>query len=214
MATVEAQLAFGVEVLQPTSPPVAIPYVGEDSGIATVGLSVDEINLTKQLDSESFMRLYPPLMFWELDLVATPRHALYRETRDPVYKTPIPIPIYVKIDPPISYLKKYGLEDEQDAIAMFSLGWLDKYLNGYAPKTGDRIGYYDQAYTTAYIQSGGRPDKQVTQEAIARTPNFSWEILTGKFGDFWGNSQIPLHLISTLKNLRAPGRPDTNVTSR
>ena len=108
MALVEAITAFGVEVLQPTSPPVAIPYVGDDSGIATVGLSVEEINLTKQLDAESFIRSYPPLMFWELDLEQTVIHPLYRETRTPVYKTPIPIPIYIKINPPQSLLKKYN----------------------------------------------------------------------------------------------------------
>lgn len=214
MALVEAIAAFGVEVLQPTSPPVAIPYVGDDSGIATVGLSVEEVNLAKQLDCESFLRLYKLLLFYELDLVQTPIHSLYRETRAPVFKTPIPIPIFIRVDPPTSFLKKYGIEDEQDAIGMFSLGWLDKYLSGYAPKTGDRIGYYDQEYSTAYVRSGGRPDQVVTQESIARVPNFSWEILTGKFGDFWGNTQIPLHLVCTLKNLRAPGRPNTNVTNR
>ena len=214
MALVEAITAFGVEVLQPTSPPVAIPYVGDDSGIATVGLSVEEINLTKQLDAESFIRSYPPLMFWELDLEQTVIHPLYRETRTPVYKTPIPIPIYIKINPPQSLLKKYNLEDEHDAIALFSIGWLDKYFNGYAPKTGDRIGYFDQEYTTAYLRTGGKPDQPVTKEGTPRTPNFSWEILTGKFDDYWGNSQIPLHVISTLKNIRAPGLPDTNVSSR
>lgn len=214
MAIVEATAAFGVEVLQPASPPIAIPYEGDDSGVATVGLYLEEVNLAKQLDAEAYIRQYKPLWFFELDLDLTPVDPLYRETRRPTFKSPVPIPIFIKIDPPISFLKKYGLEDEQDAIAMFSIGWLDKYHNAYAPKTGDRIGYYDEAYTTAYLRTGGKPPQDVTKESAPRVPNFSWEILTGKFGDFFGNTQIPLHIISTLKNLRAPGRPDTNVSIR
>lgn len=214
MPLVESTSVFGVEALQPASPPVAVPYIGDDTGVATVGLYTPEVELAKQLDAESFIRLYKPLLLYVLDLANTQVHSLYQETRNPVYLTPILVPTYVQVEPPKRVLKKFGLETEHEAIALLSLAWLEKYAPTVKVKTGDRFGYYNDSYTTSHLQPGGLPPKDVTQEAVPRVPNFSFEVLTTKHADYWGNTQIPLHLLLTLKNLRAPGKPDTNITNR
>lgn len=214
MPVVESISGFGVEALQPASPPLVVSFRGEDDGTALVATQVQEVNLVKDLDRESFIRLYPPLAYFELDKGATVVDTLYRETRAPVYKTPIPIPIFVKLDPPKRFLKRFGVESEQEAVALVSAGWLERHAVALQMKTGDRIGYYDQPYVGGVPMSGGRPDAVVTHEKEARQPNFSFEVLAAKWCDYFGNTQIPLHKILTLKNLRAPGKPDTNVNPR
>lgn len=214
MAVVESVSVFGVEALQPASPPLDIPYRGDDTGIAQVGLDPNEIELTMQLDAESFVRLYPPLEYCELDLANSVVDTLYRETREPVYKTPVLIPIYVTLKPLKAMLKRFGIEDEHDALCMISLGWLHKNHPEIRVKTGDRIGYYDKAYVETSLQPHGLPDQVLGRETVAHDPNMQFELLTVCYGDFWGNSQRPLHLVGTLKNLRAPGKPDTNVNPR
>lgn len=214
MPAVESTSGFGVEALQPASPPLVVSFRGEDDGTALVAVQVGEADLVKDLDRESFIRLYPPLAYFELDKAATVVDTLYRETRAPSYRPPIPVPIYITLEPPKRFLKKYGLEAEQEAVGLVSAGWLERHAPNLQVKTGDRIGYYDQPYVGDVPMSGGRPDRVVTHETVARVPNFSFEVLTAKWCDYFGNTQIPLHKILTLKNLRAPGTPDTNVNPR
>ena len=214
MPVVESISGFGVEALQPASPPLVVSYRGTDDGTAQVAVQVVEVDLVKDLDRESFIRLYPPLAYFELDKSATVIDTLYRETRAPVYNSPVSIPIFVKLDPPKRLLKRFGVEAEQEAIGLVSAGWLERHAPALQRKTGDRIGYYDQLYVGDVPMSGGRPDAVVTHERTARQPNYSFEVLTAKWCDYFGNTQIPLHKILTLKNLRAPGKPDANVNPR
>lgn len=214
MPVVESISGFGVEVLQPASPPLVVSFRGEDADTAQVAVQVYEVDLVKDLDRESFIRQYPPLAFFELDDATTPVDTLYRETRAPVFKQPIPIPIFIKPDPPKRLLKRFGLEVEQAAIGLVSVGWLERHAPALQMKTGDRIGYYDQQFTGSFPQPGGRPDKVVVHEGTPRTPNYSFEVLEDMFTDYFANTQIPLHLLLILKNLRAPGKADTNVTTR
>jgi len=214
MPTVESNSGFSVEALQPASPPLVVSFRGEDDGTALVAVQVEEVDLVKDLDRESFIRQYPPLAFFELDRNQTVVHTLYRETRNPVYKSPIAIPIFVQLNPPKRLLKRFGIETVHDAIALVSAGWLERHAVTLQISTGDRIGYYDQAYTGSVPMPGGAPDTVVTHEPVDRVPNFSFEVLTAKWTDYFGNTQIPLHKLLTLKNLRAPGKPDTNVNPR
>jgi hypothetical protein len=214
MGIVLATSALGVELLQPSAPPILISYSGTDDQTARVGQAVVEVDLEKDLDRESFIRQYPPLAYFELDKTATQIHPLYRETRQPVFKDPIPIPAFIQLQPPKRMLKRFGVEAEQEAIGLLSAGWLERHAPSLQVKTGDRIGYYDQPYTGSFTSPGGRPDTVVAHETSARTPNFSFEVLTAKWCDYFTNTQIPLHKILTLKNLRAPGKPDTNVNPR
>lgn len=214
MPSVESAARIVYEVLQPEKPTVDIPYRGDDTGIGQVGLYSPEIDLAMQLDSESFIRLYPSVDFRELDMDQSVVDTLYRETRQPSYKSSVMIPVYFKIEPPKNLLKRFGVEDEHDAVAMMSLGWLQKYQPDLRVKTGDRIGYYDQAYTETSIRPHNLPNKEVVREPVAHVPNMQFEILNVYYGDYWGNSQRPLHLLCSLKNLRAPGKHDTNVNPR
>jgi hypothetical protein len=214
MTIVESTSGFGVEALQPAFPPIVVSFKGTDNLTALVGQQVTEVNLIKDLDRESFIRLYPPLAYYELDKVATPVDTLYRETQAPVYKTPVAIPIFITLEPPKRLLKRYGLEAEQEAIGLVSAGWLERHDPTLQMKTGDRIAYYDQPYTGSFPNPSGLPDTTVTHEATARVPNFMFEVLTAKWCDYFTNTQIPLHKILTLKNLRAPGIQDTNVNPR
>ena len=214
MPTVSSTVIIPVEVLQPTRPPLMLSYRGTDDQTAMIAVQTYEVDLAKDLDRESFIRLYPSLLYYELDKTSTVVDTLYRETRQPVYKAPVPCPIYVVPEPPKKLLKRFGLEVEQEGLALVSAGWLERHAPDLQMKTGDRIGYYNNEYTGSFNRPGGQSDKIVVHEPEPRVPNFSWEILTTKWGDYWGNTQIPLHKVLTLKNLRAPGKPDTNVTSR
>lgn len=214
MPAVEVISSIVYEALQPERPPLDIPYRGDDAGIGQVGLYGPEITLAMQLDCESFIRLYPPVDFRELDFNTSVIDTLYRETRSPSYKSSVMIPAYFKVSPPKNLLKRFGVEDEHDAVAMLSLGWLQKYQPDLRVKTGDRIGYYDQSYTESSIRPHNLPNKDVVREPVAHVPNMQFEILNVYYGDYWGNSQRPLHLMCSLKNLRAPGKHDTNVNPR
>ncbi len=139
---------------------------------------------------------------------------LYRETSAPAYKQPVGIPIFIMLEPPKRMLKRFGLEAEHQAIGLVSQGWLDRHAPSLQMKTGDRIAYYASPYVDDVSRPSGLPDTVVTHEATPRTPNFSFEVLTAKWCDYFANTQIPIHKILSLKNLRAPGKPDTNVTKK
>lgn len=208
MPVVEATLTFGVEALQPASPPLDIPFFGDESQVAQIATQVEEVDLVKGLDRESFIRLYPVLQYYELDRQTTVVDELYGETADPVFKAPIPVPIYIRLDPPANLLKRYGIEGEHFGIALFSNGWLEKNAPSLVLATGDRIGYYDQPYVGSFDRPGGLPPGQVVHESVPLDPNyptnFHFEILTVKHTDYFGNTQIPIHRVATLKNLRNP----------
>jgi hypothetical protein len=204
MPVVESTMVFSVEALQPASPPLDVPYFGDESNIAHVATQVEEVDLVKGLDRESFIRLYPELLYYELDRDTTVVDELYGETREPQFKVAIPIPIYIRIDPPANLLKRYGIEGEHFAIGLVSNGWLEKNAPTLGIATGDRLGYYDQPFTGTFDRPGGLPPGQVTHESTPATPNFHLEVLTSKACDYFGNTQVPIHRVLTLKNLRNP----------
>ena len=212
MFPVSSSTGFAIEELQPSAPPLVVSFIGTDYGTAHIAVQQSETDLVKDLDRESFIRNYPPLAYFSLDKKATQIDRLYRETRNPSYRAPVLIPIFIQLEPPKRLLKKYGLEVEQEAIGLISQGWLDRHAQDLTPKTGDRIGYFDRPYADDVSQPNGLSDNVVIHELQPRTPNFSFEVLTVKFCDLFGNSQRPLHLITTLKNLRAPGKPDSNIS--
>lgn len=202
---------FSVEAIQPSAPPLIVSFVGTDDQTGQIAVQQPEIDLVKDLDRESFIRNYPPLAYFELDKKATVIDPLYRETRSPAYKQPISIPIFIMLEPSKRLLKRFGLEVEQQAIGLVSQGWLDRHAPSLQIKAGDRIGYFDSMYVDNFPSPQGLADASVVHEPQSRTPNFSFEVLTSKWCDYFANTQSPIHKILTLKNLRAPGKPDTNV---
>lgn len=211
---VESFLNVPIEVLQPAAPPLIVSYYGTDNQTALVGQQQSEVDIAKDLDRESFIRHYPPLLFYSLNKQATITDKLYRETRSPVFLSAIPIPIFIQPNPPKRMLKRFGVETEQDAIGLVSAGWLERHVTSLQIKTGDRIGYYDQSYNATVPRPNGLSAATVVHEPSARVPNYSFEILSTKWTDYFTNTQIPLHKLLILKNLRAPGIPDTNIGSR
>jgi hypothetical protein len=212
MFPVSSITGFAIEELQPSAPPLVVSFIGTDYGTAHIAVQQSETDLVKDLDRESFIRNYPPLAYFSLDKKATQIDPLYRETRNPSYKAPVLIPIFIQLEPSKRLLKKFGLEVEQEAIGLLSQGWLDRHAKELKVKTGDRIGYFDRPYVDDVSQPSGISDEVIIHELQPRTPNFSFEVLTVKFCDYWASSQRPIHIITTLKNLRAPGKPDRDIS--
>jgi hypothetical protein len=154
---------------------VASPLV-EDTpqtnfAVTPIGSSQRDVEVMLRMNAESFRLLYPALLYKQLDRVETKVDPLYKEAiGDPVHKAPKSVPVLVIPDPPMKLLKKYGLETEQEAIAIMNCRLND--AAGIYPVTGDLIQYYDKWF----------------------------EILTVKFEGYANNTQVPLNIILTLKN--------------
>lgn len=168
-----------IEYLQPTQPVFNVPGL-VDSTVATVGEYAPEIALTMENDRESFDRMFPAIAYYVLDKKLTTRSVsdtFYGEESDEQAALnevpPLMIPIELKIDPPLQYLRKFGIEDIQDAIALLSIGWLNANLPSFSPKIGDRILYHQ----------------------------IEFRVETAKFTDYFANEQVPIHYLLTLDNM-------------
>jgi len=121
-------------------------------------------------NAEQFTYLYPALRFLPLDRTRD-SDPLYREKVKPVFLDPVTIPTYVELQPQLKLLKRFGIEEEQEAIAV----WSCRHLNQYKldPKTGDRLQYF----------------------------NILFELLTVKLTDYFLSTQVPLNKVATLKQV-------------
>ncbi len=139
--------------------------------VTPIGSSQRDVEAMLRMNAESFKLLYPDLLYRQLDRVETKVDSLYKEAiGNPVHKDPKSVPILVIPDPPQKLLKKYGLEEEVEAIAIMNCRLNDKA--GIYPVTGDLIQYHD----------------------------IWFEILTVKFEGYANNTQVPLNIICTIKN--------------
>jgi hypothetical protein len=168
-----------LEYLQPTKPMFNVLGL-VDADVATVGEDGTEIALTMENDQESFDRMFPPLPYYVLDKQLTTRtqaETFYGEEDNEqaalTEVAPLMIPIEIKISPPLQYLRKFGIEDLQDAIALLSIGWLNANLPTFHPKIGDRILYHQ----------------------------IEFRVETVKFTDYFANEQVPIHYLLTLDNM-------------
>lgn len=147
-----------------------------------IGTSQTDIDLVRGVDAEAFHRHFPPISLYRIDrrstvinLYGEPRAVTSVETPpttgQPTFQSPVTIPIRIIIEPPMEELKKFGIEQKIDALAVFS----DKILvdRGISPRIGDHL----EAY------------------------GIRFELLTVSFSDYFGNTQIPLHRFSRMKNL-------------
>jgi hypothetical protein len=168
-----------LEFQQPTKPRFNV--IGLiDADVATVGEYQPEITLTMENDQESFDRMFPPIAYYVLDKRITTRsvsETFYGEEVDEqgalTEVPPLMIPIEIKISPPLQYLRKFGIEELQDAIALLSIGWLQANLPNFNPKIGDRILYHQ----------------------------IEFRVETVKFSDYFANEQVPIHYLLTLDNM-------------
>jgi hypothetical protein len=171
MSTIISSQIVLTEFLQPEKPQLYNPYT--DSDLSTLAYSVAETSLTRDMDVEAFVLSFPWLPYERIDRVNTVVHPIYREAKNPQYLPAVMIPTWVKVDPPLQLLRKYGIETEQDAIALMSLEWLDRHVPNFVPTAGDLLTFFE----------------------------IKFEVLTSKRWDYIANTQIPLHRVFTLKNL-------------
>lgn len=138
--------------------------------VSPIGSSQRDVEAILSMNAESFRFLYPTIRFKQFDGSDTVKDPLYGEVVGAViYREPIQIPALVIPDPPMKLLKKYGLEVEQEAIAIMNCRLNEKAK--VFPVERDRMEYY----------------------------GIWWEILTVKYQDYFTNTQIPLNQLLTLK---------------
>lgn len=156
------------------TPPIeTTPQVNPDA--LPFGSAARDVEYILTVNAEQFHRIYPEIKFFPMSRNPTQTvvDPLYNEAIRKEFNKmhPILVPVFVAIQPQLKLLKKYGIEEEQDAIAVFN-NRIDKELS-IDPITGDRIEY----------------------QAIL------FEILTAKHVDYFTNTQVPLNKICTLRNL-------------
>lgn len=123
-----------------------------------------------KVNAEQFWLLYPQLRFFQLDR-AQGHDPLYGEQPKARFVDPVKVPTYIQIHPQEKLLKRFGIESEQEAFAV----WSCRILNdlGLDPVTGDRVEYYGITY----------------------------EVLTTKLTDAMLNTQVPINKLATLKQI-------------
>lgn len=139
--------------------------------VTPIGSSQRDVEVMLRMNAESFRLLYPPLLYRAFDREETKMDPLYKETiGNPIHKDPKSVPILVIPEPERKLLKKYGLEEEVEAIAIMNCRLND--LAGIVPVTHDLIQYHERWF----------------------------EILTVKFEGYVNNTQVPMNIICTMKN--------------
>ncbi len=142
--------------------------------IETIPLGQGERDVEWQLtlNAEQFKRLYPEIKYYPLNRTETYVDPVYTESKTKVFiDRPVLVPVLVVIGPQDKLLKKYGIEEEQEAVAVFC-----NRVNterGIDPTTGDRMEYYAILY----------------------------EVLTVKHTDYISNTQVPLNKVVTLRQI-------------
>lgn len=139
-------------------------------GIVPIGTSQRDTEVILRMNAEQFRLLYPRVRYFKMDRVNTKVDPLYNESIGfPKYNDPILIPALIMPGPQMNLLKRYGIEEEQEAICVTNAR-LNAQANVY-PHMGDLIEWAE----------------------------VRWEILTVVFGDYMTNTQVPLNLVLTLK---------------
>ena len=167
----------GVTTVTPTLPTTLAP----DSVDLLATKDLDVLRL-QQFDLEYFYRTFPQLQWIRIGQKGSHMHSIYHESTDDQksFESPVLLPIHVRVNPPMQILQKYGIDEPQDALGVFSLpviGDVSKRLNlpSLQVSIGDRVQFFDS--------------------------DFTFEINTVKMRDFVGATQTPLHNVVTLKNL-------------
>jgi hypothetical protein len=138
--------------------------------LVTLGTAQRDVEVILRMNAEQFRLLYPKVRYYKLDRVQTKVDDLYKESIGfPTYAVPIEIPALIMPGPQMNLLKKYGIEEEQEAICVMNARLNDQA--GIYPHTGDLMEWAE----------------------------VRWETLTAVFGDYMTNTQVPLNLILTLK---------------
>lgn len=140
--------------------------------ILPIGTSQRDVEALIRMNAEQFGVLYPKIAYRKLDRQETKVDDLYNESiGNPVYSRAVMVPALILHGVQEKLLKRYGIEVEHQAGCLFS-----NRVNEAAditPQTGDLVEYL----------------------------GINFEILTVKHTDYVTNTQIPLNLIATMKQV-------------
>lgn len=140
--------------------------------IIPLGGSRRDLEFVIKTNYEQFVKIYPTVKVTKINRTESRPDSLYKEL---IYKTfdeySYDLNIYFVFEPPLKLLKKFGIEEEHDALAVMS----NRQLNNFkiSLTTGDLIQYLGVDY----------------------------EILTVKLVDYFGNTQVPLNTLATVRQL-------------
>jgi hypothetical protein len=132
-----------------------------------------DLEAVLKINEEQFHKLYPILRYYPLYRQEFWLDPLYNEskTKEFHYEKPILVPILVVVNPPLTLLRRYGIEEEQEVIAI-TCNRVNRKA-GIDPTTGDRLQYYSITY----------------------------EVLTSKYTDYFLNTQVPLNKVAVLRQI-------------
>ncbi len=139
-------------------------------GRGVIGSGRRDLESLINLNAEQFCILYPPVDVHER-VQDGAQDDLYQEDVRPTFKDPIAIPTFFTINPQKKLLKSFGIEEEQEAIAV----WSNRLLNtsGLDPVTGDRVEYL----------------------------GILFDVITVKFDAYHLSTQVPLNKVATLRQV-------------
>lgn len=123
----------------------------------------------KARDAEFFLTRYTPVNFYPLSMTTGKIDEFYMENLDKKVTPPIALHARVIINPPLQLLMTYGIEVQQQCLAVLSRHLCE--VVGYTPKLGDRLEFAD--------------------DVIGR----QFRIDTVKPDDFFGNTGYNLHWV-------------------
>jgi len=136
-----------------------------------IGQSRRDMELVIRKNVEQFERLYPRIQYIQLNRAKSRPDPLYRERIFKKFNDPILVSAYFQLSPPEKLLRKFGIEVEATAIAVFS----NRILNRKRLKvlTGDRVMYL----------------------------GVTFEVITMKLLDYFLNTQVPINTVAILKQV-------------
>jgi len=100
------------------------------------------------------------------------------------YSIPVVMPIYVKLSMNEDELNRFGADSPRDALVVFSVAVLIDLGIDYSnplqgPKIGDVVDY-------------------ITHDPNGHESREQWRINNTSTWDYWGNTQVPLHIVCTV----------------
>lgn len=152
-----------------------IPYQLQQSQVPVVIPPELDVVLVKQLHRDLYRLVFPRVLWMQIDRKTTVVDRLYLETRRFIYKAPIEMPMYIQVKPSSQLLTKFGIDEERELLAGFSIPILEEMGLGANEVTiGDKIVYDGTEY----------------------------EIMTVNRYSYVFNYNVPLDLIATLQRFR------------
>lgn len=152
-----------------------LPYQIQVSKLPVIIPPESDVVFVKQLHRDLYRLVFPRVLWMQIDRKATVVDRLYLETRRFIYKAPVEMPIFVQVKPSAQLLTKFGIDEERELLAVFSIPILEEMGLGSNEVTiGDKIVYDGTEY----------------------------EVMSVNRYSYVFNYNIPLDLVTTLQRFR------------